>query len=796
MVFKRLSIRLSALNGGLFALGLLVIMLAGYASILSIAVKAAQGDLQTSARFFQKVWDDRATVQAGGALLLTHDEGFRDALAKGDTKTVLFDFALLQRRIKADMGFVIGPDGNPVASQSDRVAAAIAAALKGTQATNGHTGIMTVCGHPYQIMAAPVLKTVNGSDRLGWVVFVSQLDAIDMQRMGDLVRDGVKTSILTQNQGGLWLGGGQGSGESLSFFVDKSLRTRTASLTGKLGHQAIMIASALPGFSHDQKSALLLSYPLDLALQGYKPLLMALLIAGGLGLALVVLVSLRLARDLARPITALTVAAEALREGHTGQIDVTARHEMGELAETFNDMAAAIREREYDITRLAKSDLATGLPNRSAFEDHLAHLYQTGAAEHGGVVVVCIGVDRYAHIRAVWGATYGHTLMSRLQTILSGIFAKAYIARLSGDTLGLCLTPCGEDQAMGLAQAIAARLDKRIRVTDDQSLDVRVSIGIYHVMRGRGTADECVERALIALDQARAAKAKIARFDPRVYSELADTLLLTDQLHAALQNREMQVYYQPKFSYRSGRITSAEALVRWNHAERGFVSPQRFVAIAEETGAIRDLTLQVLEACIEDQRRLKAAGFKLDISLNYSGRLLSDEAFNARTLRICQQAVGQICLEITETAVIEDPKIGLEAINMFADAGLEISIDDFGTGLSSLAYLKQIPAHELKIDRAFVMEIESGQRDALLVRASVDMAHGLGMKVTAEGVETAAAFTLLQAMGCDMAQGYGIAKPMPYDALVSFMTGFKGVEMTPTLPGRGGGHSAGKRRAG
>jgi EAL domain-containing protein (putative c-di-GMP-specific phosphodiesterase class I) len=150
---------------------------------------------------------------------------------------------------------------------------------------------------------------------------------------------------------------------------------------------------------------------------------------------------------------------------------------------------------------------------------------------------------------------------------------------------------------------------------------------------------------------------------------------------------------------------------------------------------------------------------------------------------MCDDAVGGICLEITETAVIEDPTIGLAAINTFVSHGLEISIDDFGTGLSSLSYLKQIPAHELKIDRAFIMEIESGQRDALLVRSSIDLAHGLGMKVTAEGVETAAAFGLLQAMGCDMAQGYGIAKPMPFDKLVPFIEDFGRKGISVALPG-------------
>ncbi|HWU48590.1 MAG TPA: EAL domain-containing protein [Asticcacaulis sp.] len=779
MVFKRLSTRLSVLYGALFAFGLLMTALTGYFSVVNNARQTAQSELQASARVFQRVWSDRTEVQSAGALLLAHDTDFRQAMLDQDAATVSEDFAILQKRIKADMGFVIGADGQPVQGRGDPVAMAVAAALQDARVGKVQTGVITVASRPYQVVAMPVLKTYGGPDRLGWVVFVSQLDAVEMQTLQTLASAPATASILTQTRGGLWMdGSGQGNVyavDALSFFVDNSLRTGAAGPLSARGGQAIAFATRLQTLGADQKSVLLLSYPLKAALRDYQPVISALALIGALGLVFIILASLYLSRSLSRPIQDLTKAARALREGGAGQIDIVARYEMGELAEAFNDMAASMQAREQDITRLAKCDPATGLPNRSAFEDHLRALHDSDAAEQGGVAIVCIGVDRYTHIRAVWGVAYGHSLMTRLQEILGGIFAKAYIARLSGDTLGLCLTPCAAAQAMPLARAIAARLDKRIRVTEDQSLDVRVSLGVYHVGKTRGATDDCVERALIALDQARAAKVKVASFDPRVYSELADTLLLTDQLHAALQNRDMMVYYQPKFSYREGRITSVEALVRWSHAERGFVSPQRFVAIAEETGAIRDLTLQVLQTCIDDQKRLKAAGFDLDVSINYSGRLLSDDAFNQRTLRLCQQAVGRICLEITETAVIDDPKIGLAAINTFVDAGLEISIDDFGTGLSSLAYLKQIPAHELKIDRAFVMEIESGQRDALVVRSSIDLAHGLGMKVTAEGVETRAAFTLLQAMGCDLAQGYGIARPMPYDALGPFLTDFNGV---------------------
>ncbi|ESQ81721.1 hypothetical protein AEAC466_20720 [Asticcacaulis sp. AC466] len=773
MIFKRLSTKLSVMFGGLFSVALLMIALACYMAVVSYARSSVQKELQASASVFNRIWTLKSDSLQTNAVLLSRDFGFKSALATKDTATVESAFTNLQSRLNIETGLIIGPDGQPVVGEKGDLGRALAGALAAKNEFNAINGIVAVDSHPYQAVAAPVMAP----DRQGWVVFAQRLDDAEMQNLQGLSSIPIKASILTQARGGLWLGPQEQVNDykpsTLSFFIDQSLHTNAASMI-KSGHGTmIAVATSLPNLDGHQKSVLLLSYPLNAALKSYQPLLTVLLGIGLFGLMCVVMCSLYLARSLTRPILALKDAAFALRDGRPGQVKITTHDEMADLASAFNDMAVSIEDRERDITRLAKTDVATDLPNRSAFEDHIANVRDKGT--ENGVVVVCIGIDRYTHIRAVWGVSYAHTLVSRLQDILARIFSNAYIARLSADTLGLCLSPCEAAQALPLARAIAARLDKRIKVTDDQSLDVMVSLGVYHIVNSRPAPDEMIERALIALDQARAGKAKIALFDPRTYSELADTLLLTDQLYAALASKALQVWYQPKFSYREGRVTAVEALVRWNHPERGFVSPQRFVAIAEETGAIRDLTTQVLQTCLADQGRLKSAGFDLDISINYSGRLLSDEAYNAMALSLCDQAVGQICLEITETAVIEDPKIGLEAINTFRSRGLEISIDDFGTGLSSLAYLKQIPANELKIDRSFIMEIESGQRDALLVRSTIDLAHGLGMKVTAEGVETAASFTLLQSMGCDIAQGYGIAKPMPFGELVLFLNDFIGV---------------------
>jgi EAL domain-containing protein (putative c-di-GMP-specific phosphodiesterase class I) len=248
-----------------------------------------------------------------------------------------------------------------------------------------------------------------------------------------------------------------------------------------------------------------------------------------------------------------------------------------------------------------------------------------------------------------------------------------------------------------------------------------------------------------------------------------DRLTLTRELGAAIVNGEMFLQYQPKVHVRRHEISSAEALVRWQHPTRGLVLPGDFISLAEEIGEIGPLTLWTLDKVIEDQRTLAADGNDLTIFINISGQLLADAEFVAAACaRVCDNE-ARIGFEITETSVIRDPQSAIANLQTFADVGITIAIDDYGAGLSSLAYLKQLPARELKIDKMFVLQLTSSNRDPLIVRSTIDLAHALEMEVTAEGVETQAAMALLTVMGCDMVQGYLISRPISIDAFRHFL---------------------------
>lgn len=247
-----------------------------------------------------------------------------------------------------------------------------------------------------------------------------------------------------------------------------------------------------------------------------------------------------------------------------------------------------------------------------------------------------------------------------------------------------------------------------------------------------------------------------------------DNHLLMRDLRGALAEGRVVLVHQPKFNFHTRTIDGVECLIRWDHPTRGQVDPELFVPMAEETDNIRALTDWVLKRAVGDQRALAEAGWPLVMSVNISARLLSDGDFAASALAAVAEASGKLCFEITETAAIDDADAAVANINRFIRSGVSIAIDDYGAG-SSLAHLRQLPAHELKIDKLFVQNLTASDPDALLVRSTIELAHGLGLVVTAEGVETLAAFALLASMGCDMAQGHLISPALTMGDLIPML---------------------------
>jgi EAL domain-containing protein (putative c-di-GMP-specific phosphodiesterase class I) len=258
----------------------------------------------------------------------------------------------------------------------------------------------------------------------------------------------------------------------------------------------------------------------------------------------------------------------------------------------------------------------------------------------------------------------------------------------------------------------------------------------------------------------------------------------SSEVGRGLRGGEFRLVYQPKLHARRNAIDSVEALVRWDHPRLGMMLPDRFIDQCEASGAINELTLWTIKQAIADQRALRHQGYALRVFVNLSAQLLTEEPTVAAICALATQSGVDIGIEVTESSVIADPAIAFANIRRLRESGICIAIDDYGAGLSSLTYLKQIEADELKIDKSFVTSLGTSHRDPLIVRSTIDLAHALGMSVTAEGVETPAAHALLTVMGCDMMQGYLIGRPMPPDALASYLETFDPASIAVPADGR------------
>ena len=428
-------------------------------------------------------------------------------------------------------------------------------------------------------------------------------------------------------------------------------------------------------------------------------------------------------------------------------------------------LSATARARE--TARLAVIDPETGLPNRYDLERRMTALKM--ATGGGTVVVAAIGLDRFDSLCSAIGHALTVDLVRDVARRLAATHPGTEIARLSTNILGTVWVARDTEDARQAMLRLHKTMGAPIML-GETSIDVSVTIGLSEAADVHQAPDiSIVDRAIIAIEQGRRNRQPIARFDADLCGNPASNLSLMSEMMRALECGGLDLHYQPKRDLRTSTITGVEALVRWSHPQRGLLAPDAFLPLAEETGRIASLTEWVLKRAVEDQRRLLELGHYLPVSVNLSGRLIDDEDFTKTVLRIAGDASGKIILEVTETAIIGNPQVARQTLEALSRAGIGISIDDYGSGLSSLGYLKNIPADELKVDKAFVLSLAEDRTDQILICSVIELAHNLGLRVVAEGVETEGALELLVSMGCDLAQGYLIAWPMRLPDLEKFL---------------------------
>jgi len=422
-----------------------------------------------------------------------------------------------------------------------------------------------------------------------------------------------------------------------------------------------------------------------------------------------------------------------------------------------------MRRQMDEIERRAYYDELTTLPNRTLYRDRIEQALLAAQRDGHSATVMLLDVDRFKEINDALGHDVGDSLLSEIGKRLRGeIRASETLARLGGDEFGVLLPTGTVEEAVATASRLHAALEAPFSVRG-LSLEVRASIGIAAYPQHGAELDALLQHGDVAMYLAKESHLSTAVYDANQDDNDAAKLALAGELRKAIENEELVLQYQPQAELETGRIVGVEALVRWQHPVRGFIPPNDFVPIAERMGLIKPLSRFVVATALRQCAAWDRAGLKLQISLNLTIPDLLDlelPDWIAALLVETGVAPAQVEVEITESTILADRFRVRQVLNRLNEMGIRLAIDDFGTGYSSLAYLKRLPVKAIKIDRSFVVDMCEDVGDATIVRSTVDLGRNLGLAVVAEGVETEKVWLALRELGCTLAQGYLIGKPM------------------------------------
>lgn len=723
--------------------------------------KQAQAQLEVGTRVFEGLLEMRGKRLRDAVQLLSTDFGFRDAVASADSATIRSVLLNHGARINASDMFLLGMDGTVMASTVVQIPEGspfpYIQALRDLKGKNQSMLIVPLQGQPHLLVESTVMAPLP----IARVVMGFSMDGDLAQELRSL--SGLQVSFLSIVH--------QQPGQMISTQPDPLFDSLRSVMMNPPGDEAQMTEHQNQSFlsktlrlgsvsDSDGEVVALLQSPLDQAMQAFAPLDKTLFWITVVALAGSLLGTLLLARSLSRPVSALANAARRIGEGdYTTPVVMERSDELGLLAGAINLMQSGIAEREVQLAHNALHDPLTGLPNRALVMERLG----SAVSSQRPVALLYLGIDNFRGISSSIGLEGVEQLLRLISEQLKlPLRPGDTVARLSDNEFLLLVHNAETDSAVAVADRLQRLLVKPQRI-GEQDIAMDACIGIAAYPADGDSAAELLRRASIARQDASQLPGRL-----QVYVEGRDVahqrqISLIRDLRQAPRNGELALHYQPKLDIRNGRVTQAEALLRWQHPQFGSVSPAEFIVLAERTGSIQLLTNWVIEEALRQLAEWARRGLVLQLSVNISADDLVDSNLADRVsalLKLHRVPAEQLIFEITESAIMREPEQSLKVLNRLREFGISLSVDDFGTGYSSLAHLKRLPVQELKIDQSFVRDLDETSEDAVIVRSTIEMSHNLGLKVVAEGVEYEHSLRLLEHWQCDTAQGYLISRPL------------------------------------
>ena len=707
----------------------------------------------------------RASVE-----VLAADFGLKEAAASGDEETIQSVLSNHSKRVGADVALLLDLDGHGVASSSGTVLGSRGDYLRlieGARENSSAQSTATLAGETYHTFTVPVRAPVA----IAWVVLGFRIDSDLAERIRGLTGlevsivstfDNEQTAITTTRHTGV---------EADTSLAGPTTPLDTIYMVDEAGLASLTLST--PFVSTGNDILVVLQRSLQEAMEPYIKARRGLLLFTAVLLVVVAVTAGWFSGTVASPLRALSVAARRMISGNYDvKIGVRTNDEFGELASSFNAMRTAIAERETRISHQALHDPLTDLPNRAKIMQTLTRAIEHARSADAEITVLSIKLSRMNEI----SSTLGHSASDEVIALA----AKHLRVNLDpGEALGhvgtsefvLVLPDSDIDNAMSYADRIEGILGAGVTL-HRVNITLQTEIGISGYPGHGDNAADLLRYASIARTEARARKERVMIYEAGREDHYLRQLRIVNDLRAALQRNEIHVHFQPKVSLPDGAACGAEALVRWQHAELGWLSPDDFIPAAEQSGTIVHLTRFVLAAAVKQCRIWQESGHTLQVSVNLSSRDLQDEYLPYYVLQLLkEEGIGpdRLTLEITENSVMQDLQHAIAVLECLRDIGVHISMDDFGTGHSSLAQIKNMPLHEIKIDKSFITNMMSDEQNKAIVHTTIELAHHMNLRVVAEGIEDEDTLRQLSEMGCEEAQGYCLSKPVPSAELIDWL---------------------------
>ncbi|WP_240648227.1 putative bifunctional diguanylate cyclase/phosphodiesterase [Pararobbsia silviterrae] len=763
----------------MFVVLLLAIQLAGYFAITGVihaSTRAtADQELDVGYRVFDRILRSNSDKLIESAKALGTDGTFQVAAVEGNARAVRAALENHRARVQAGTAQYFDIDGSRVAQTLPAgpvIEGSVFSKLVSRASQDGSASAIDVIGGSvYALVAVPVKASIT----IGWVVMGFKVDDALIREQGKLI--GLDVSFVGRASDGQW--------QILATSVEQDERGALTGLLAKIaGNRGIPNVMSLGRDGYATKTAVIgtdgpplivvLQRSMHDALAPLRDLQSTLLIISLVGILISVTAGVLIARGIAEPIRALTRFAREIGGGDYDAEAPVARHgEVGELADAFERMRRDIAVRERQISLLAYEDTLTGLPNRAKFDLTAKAALEEARSRGHALSIVTMDLDRFKYVNETLGHRIGDLLLREVAFRLWKVLSEDgdTIARLGGDEFAVLMPGADLGAAHRKASTVLRALETPLAI-DGHIIDVSVSIGLVSFPRDGEDFDALMRRADVAMYAGKRRNAGVAVYRPSDDQHSPDRLSLMGELRQAVERDELTLYYQPKVDLTTGRVSYVEALVRWIHPVRGMVPPDQFIPFAEQTGYIKVLSRWVIDKALAQCAAWRAAGIELDVSINVSARdLINADLPHTFAVLLDKHRVQPewIWVEITESALMDDPVHAMQTLDALYAMGLRLSIDDFGTGYSSLAHLKKMSVHEIKIDKSFVIGMTEDSDDETIVRSTIALGHNLGLRVAAEGVETQLVLDRLRTLDCDLAQGYFLSRPLAPDGLKAWL---------------------------